>query len=207
MPPHRTYIEAFLGGGSVIRHKRPAERSIGIDIDPAVIAHWRSERWPATELRCANACEFLCSFEFSGDELVYADPPYLPQTRRRPRCYRHDFTHEDHLTLLRTLKRLPCAVVLSGYPSTLYDDALIGWSRLLFQGTSHAGRRTEALWLNFEPGDALHDYRFVGGSFRERERIRRMAARWEKRFQNLSPVERQFILRLLTKLPASGVTA
>src|SRR5687767_12605543 len=37
MPPHRVYIETHLGGGAVLRHKAPAELSIGIDSDPAVI--------------------------------------------------------------------------------------------------------------------------------------------------------------------------
>lgn len=197
MPPHRVYIEAFLGGGAVIRNKRPAERSIGIDIDPAVIAEWERMRWPGTEWKCVDACEFLSSFAFSGDELVYADPPYLPHTRRKPRCYRHDFTSNDHLALLATLKALPCLVILSGYPSRLYDEALAGWCRLTFTGTSHVGKRTEALWLNFSPGEVLHDYRFVGRTFRERDRLRRMAVRWERRLNQLPPVERQFLLRSL----------
>jgi site-specific DNA-adenine methylase len=46
MPPHKTYVEAFLGGGSVLLAKRPAVASIGIDADAAVIEAWRSS--PAT---------------------------------------------------------------------------------------------------------------------------------------------------------------
>lgn len=42
MPPHQVYIEPFLGGGSVLRRKRPAQHNIGIDLDPAVIAIWGS---------------------------------------------------------------------------------------------------------------------------------------------------------------------
>jgi len=40
MPPHRVYVEAFLGGGSVMRKKRPAKLNIGIDKDPGVIHKW-----------------------------------------------------------------------------------------------------------------------------------------------------------------------
>jgi hypothetical protein len=36
MPPHRVYIEPFLGGGAIMRLKRPAELNIGVDlVDPA----------------------------------------------------------------------------------------------------------------------------------------------------------------------------
>ena len=31
MPPHSTYIEAFAGGGAVLRHKRPAALNVAID--------------------------------------------------------------------------------------------------------------------------------------------------------------------------------
>jgi len=32
MPPHSVYIETHLGGGSVLRHKRPAKRNIAIEV-------------------------------------------------------------------------------------------------------------------------------------------------------------------------------
>jgi hypothetical protein len=40
MPPHSLYVEPFLGGGAVMRFKRPAELNIGIDLDPEVISQW-----------------------------------------------------------------------------------------------------------------------------------------------------------------------
>src|SRR5579883_1311551 len=42
MPPHSVYIEPFLGGGAIMRLKRPAALNIGIDRDPRVIAHFCS---------------------------------------------------------------------------------------------------------------------------------------------------------------------
>ncbi len=42
MPPHQTYIEPFLGGGAIMRLKRPAAHNIGVDLDAAVIRDWRS---------------------------------------------------------------------------------------------------------------------------------------------------------------------
>jgi DNA adenine methylase len=38
MPPHRVYIEPFLGSGAIFRLKRPAELNIGLDLNSDVIA-------------------------------------------------------------------------------------------------------------------------------------------------------------------------
>jgi DNA adenine methylase len=40
MPEHRVYVEPFLGGGSVLLNKRPAESEVAGDINPAVINLW-----------------------------------------------------------------------------------------------------------------------------------------------------------------------
>jgi len=42
MPPHDTYVEPFLGGGAVMRLKRPATLNIGLDLDRALIRAWRA---------------------------------------------------------------------------------------------------------------------------------------------------------------------
>jgi DNA adenine methylase len=34
MPPHDVYIEPFLGGGAIMRQKRPALLNIGLDLEP-----------------------------------------------------------------------------------------------------------------------------------------------------------------------------
>lgn len=36
MPPHRVYIEPFLGGGAIMRLKRPAIANIGVDSDDTI---------------------------------------------------------------------------------------------------------------------------------------------------------------------------
>ena len=41
LPPHSTYIETHLGGGSVLLNKAPATENIGIDRDPRVIRFWK----------------------------------------------------------------------------------------------------------------------------------------------------------------------
>jgi DNA adenine methylase len=91
------------------------------------------------------------------ETLHYVDPPYLPQTRSqksrrgkvRYHAYAHEMTEPDHVALLLALRELTGMVVLSGYPSQLYDDHLHGWHRIERKSLADGARpRVEVLWLN-----------------------------------------------------------
>ena len=199
MPPHDVYMETHLGGGAIMRRKPPALRSIGIDIDPAAVDGFSCD-YPV-ELVCGCAHRFLAGFRFGGRELVYADPPYLHSARKSARRYRFEYGEADHAALLGLLRGLPCAVMVSGYPSALYDDLLSGWRRLSLQVMNHGVAVTERLWFNFEP-DRFHWSRFAGRNFTDRQRIRRKAENWGRRYGALPPAER---LAVMAAMMAAGV--
>jgi DNA adenine methylase len=86
----------------------------------------------------------------------YCDPPYLHQTRTATKVYgAFEMTEADHRELLGVLRRCQGKVLLSGYPSRLYDEALAGWSRHTFDVPNNAaggktkGRESEVVWTNF----------------------------------------------------------
>ena len=54
------------------------------------------------------------------------DPPCLQASRRSERRYRHDFDDAAHVALLTLPKSLDCQVMISGYPSRLYQTHLAG---------------------------------------------------------------------------------
>lgn len=189
-----------------MRHKLPAKHSVGIDIDPDVIASWRVAAPVNCELMCTDAVEYLERFPFRGSELVYADPPYLPETRRRKKIYRYEYTADDHVRLIETLTSLPCKVMISGYPSLLYGERLQDWFYREFPGISHTGPRVEAIWANFRPNE-LHDYRYVGRDFRERQRINRKKNRWCNKLKSLPPDERHALMSALLKLGGGSSSA
>ncbi len=168
MPPHSVYIESHLGGGgrSALMKRKPASmRLIGIDRDERALEAFACD-YPV-ELVHGRAHSFLASFPFLGSELVYSDPPYLHATRRSSRRYRFEYEEADHVALLELLKGLPCQVMVSGHPSALYDDLLMGWRRLALQVTTQAQLRTEVVWFNFAP-DRVHWSRYAGRNFTDR---------------------------------------
>ena len=133
-----------------MQRKPPALRNIGIDRSARAIAAFRCQY--EVELVHGDCHRFLSEFPFAGDELVYADPPYLQAARKSQRRYRYDYTQADHEELLALLQGLPCAVMLSGYPCELYERALEDWHSLSLQVMNQAGVVTEKLWCNLRPG-------------------------------------------------------
>jgi site-specific DNA-adenine methylase len=192
MPPHQVYVELYLGGGAVLRAKAPAMLNIGVDIDPRPLNRFMG--FPKNYLfLCRDAVEFLGQMQPNPECLIYCDPPYLPETRRAKRVYRHDYTREDHNILLSAILRMRCPVMISGYDNELYRERLAEWHVQVFPGTSHVGSRNELVWMNFKPG-VVHETRFLGGTFRDRQAVKRKRARWRRRFGTLDRPQQQAIL-------------
>jgi DNA adenine methylase len=194
MPPHDIYIETFLGSGGIMRRKLPAKISIGIDIDPDCAAK-AARQIAFCNVQCVDSIEWLSTYQWTGRELVYCDPPYLFEARRYQRpIYDFELDEAGHVRLLEAIKRLPCMVLISGYASALYEKELAGWRLVTFTGQTRGRPAIEHLWCNFPPPAALHDYRYLGTDFRERERIGRKARRWRSKLDGLAPLERQAVL-------------
>ncbi len=187
----------------MIANKRAAAANIGIDLDPSVVGGFGGydSRY---KFICGRAEIFLKERIWFGDELVYSDPPYVPSTRRSSRVYRHDYSEEDHDSLLELLRNLPCHVMISGYRCEKYDNALANWKRVDFGYATRMGKRTESLWLNFEPS-LRHDLRFVGWDFRGRQSFKRKKERWRNKFLSLPMDQRQAIVEDLNDAFSSCV--
>ena len=199
MPPHDTYIETHLGGGAIMRRKPPVLHNIAIDLDPKPLDAFDCD-YPVEKVHgCAH--QFLSTYAYHGRELVYCDPPYLHHTRSSNRRYRFDYEEQDHVELLELLKGLPCSVMLSGYPSSLYDALLPDWRTLELQVMNQGGVRTEKLWFNFTP-DRVHWPRYAGKNFTDRQRIKRKAENWGKRYQMLPRAERLAVLSSMMAVEA-----
>jgi len=83
--------------------------------------------------------------------LHYVDPPYVRATRSAssPGRYLHDLSDADHRALAALLHQVEGMVVLSGYPSRLYEELYAGWQRVDRPARADkAGLRVESLWRN-----------------------------------------------------------
>jgi DNA adenine methylase len=92
----------------------------------------------------------------SPELLIYADPPYLHATRSTKKEYgKFEMTEADHASLLDTVCSVKAKVMLSGYPSELYDSKLKDWERVQFPTANHASSsktkevKLETVWMNF----------------------------------------------------------
>lgn len=206
IPPHRRWVSLFLGNCAITRALSPAEVRIGVEIDKAVIRdHWADTR--DLTIISGDALEALTILkkqrQIDASTFVYVDPPYLFSTRATQRpIYRHEFGEiDDHRQLLTALRKLPCMVAISGYWSPLYEMELAGWRASTFWTVDRGGnRREEWLWMNYPEPLELHDYRYLGSNFRERERIKRKKQRWVARLARMDRLERLCLMEAVAEL-------
>lgn len=248
MPPHEVYIEPFLGGGAVMRLKKPAALNIGFDLSEtavdaflaaftvacvdaagespllamaaraAIVRPGDARRRRSSDVAMLPAVSPFpaivdppspkwaigpgCGLTFlesslhlaSGSTLVYCDPPYLRSTRSGGRLYEFEMSDVDHRRLLRWAIAAQCRVMVSGYWSDMYARAFRAWRLVKFNAMTRGGVAEECLWCNFDDAVALHDYRYLGENFRERERIKRKTLRWKTRLAQMPMLERRALL-------------
>lgn len=111
-----------------------------------------AERLRGVSLESRPALDVIGDFGRHARALLYVDPPYLSSTRSSG-AYLHEMGRDaDHADLLAALTECRSVVMLSGYPSPLYDDALAGWDRVEIQTATGQGgdwqNRTEVVWCN-----------------------------------------------------------
>jgi DNA adenine methylase len=163
----RTLVRSWMGYGSdgtagvyktgfrsIVNHagKTPAGEWVNYCATlPATI-----ERLQGVNIECRDAFKVAKQYD-TPETLFYFDPPYLPETRsvgNRRRgagyhVYQHELTTEDHVRLLDFLEGLQGMVILSGYPSALYEQRLAKWKRHSRKAYADGAMpRTEVVWIN-----------------------------------------------------------
>lgn len=114
------------------------------------------DRLRGVVIECRDAIDVMRHHD-TPETLHYVDPPYLRSTRQqgvtRPGNPRQEYTHEytdaEHEQLAEALHGLRGMVVLSGYPSAMYEALYANWRRIDRASFADGARpRIECLWLN-----------------------------------------------------------
>jgi len=217
IPPHDTYVEPFAGGAAIFQCKKLAWVSYLIEKDEKAAKDLLRLHKADLGTTVSHECglEFLKYYFYgpyasaykNANTFIYADPPYVMDSRKSQRpIYNHEWTEEDHIEFLKLVNELPCSIAISGYASALYDEYLKDWKVITFTAQTRQGPATEYLWMNYPEPTALHDCSYLGQNFRERERIKRKAARWATNFKNMDALERQAVLSAMIDAAGSCTT-
>lgn len=111
-----------------------------------------SERLQGIDIQNKNANELMSEYD-SPKTLFYLDPPYPKSTRVFKNAYRKEMTIEEHRKLADTARSMQGAVVISSYPSLLYDELYDGWNCVKKPVVNHSSQekkkevKTEVLWI------------------------------------------------------------
>ena len=160
----RTIFRAAAGFGSAgatkgrtgFRSYSKPDRSVTPAMDwasyPEVVSTF-CERLRGVTIESGDAVDVIDRHDAPGT-LFFVDPPYMHETRAMSgnRTYRHEMTEQEHATLLDRLMQVEGFVVLSGYPTETYEQALTGW-KCFSRAASISGNRgtvlrTECVWIN-----------------------------------------------------------
>lgn len=194
IPPHNSSVSGFLGHCAILRMKRPARLNIGIDISSRVVAAWQRAilHGPMKHLEVLEG-DFLSinpNIWNTESTFLYLDPPYPMEVRKSPRDrYDYELSYMEHELLLHNILAAKCKIAISSYPNALYDDRLKGWRYIDFSAQTRSGIAMERLYMNYDEPEELHDYNYLGESYKHRERIKLKFQRWVANFEGLPVLE------------------
>lgn len=214
IPPHDIYIEPFLGSGAIMRYKRPAPlQNIGIDLDVQVIYLWnqtiKEKQLASFDIMAGDGIEYLRKLKTGKvffpswlKVFIYLDPPYIIESRKdQKNVYLFEMCDTSHVELLKIITGIDkYKIAISCYENDLYKEYLGNWNCIKFNSTTRYGTATEFLYMNYKRPDRLHDYRYLGKDFRERERIKNKIHRHVDRLKSLPVLERNAILNAFREL-------
>lgn len=198
IPPHKVYIEGFLGAGFIMRHKLQAETNVGIEINPKICRLWKAAQHHKIDVVNGSALELLKKYLQNPNAVIYLDPPYPLAWRKTPNSlYEFEMTTEEHEELLSLIGNAKAKVIISTYDNPLYDSFLKDWHKIKYYSTTHNGQAKERLFFNYEIPSILHEYTFVGKDFRDRHRIKKLIKNNIIRFQEMPPTQRAAVMAAL----------
>jgi len=209
IPPHDIYIEGFLGSAAILKNKKLALFSICLDLNDKCLDAGRALDLSGCTFIKQDAISFLKSFLqissilkcFGADPFIYLDPPYPVEVRRsEKKIYKYEFSTRDHSELLYVARSAKVPVMISSYKNKMYDHYLHDWNRVDYPAVTRKGAVVESVYMNYDQPKILHDDRYLGKNFREREKLRGVIFRNVSKFRKMPAVLRNAITERLKEM-------
>jgi DNA adenine methylase len=209
IPPHRTRYSLFAGNDALTFKMKLPEVLRLIDKDINVIMAWNDHllAYPGNvKFTVGDAFEYLERMKSWSDNVVqdtflFLDPLYLMSTRKSQRAvYRYEMSTQEHadlLTLITSVELQRFKIMLCCYPDDFYSfvfEKLPNWHYVDYQSMTRNGLAWERIYMNYPAPTELHDYSYIGGNFREREKFKRISGNLVKKLSGLDPVLRNSIV-------------
>jgi DNA adenine methylase len=123
-----------------------------------------SDRLRGVQFEQMDCFKFIPTYD-KPSTLHYLDPPYVRSVRTGGVAYAHEFPEAKHRDLLDLIRTVKGQVIISGYASELYDNALTlpDWERheakfktaaATHTSDGRSGVRQEVIWIKRHPKPA-----------------------------------------------------
>lgn len=178
--PHDLFVEPFGGNFAVSRKmNNNAVKYIGeIDFQVYIKYPFSDDSLQFFNLDYRELIDLFVEDSGFDRKVIYFDPPYPLSSIKSKRavytCTLSDQEHIDFLNYANSIRGM-YDILISTFPNDMYQDLLVDWHLVEFEGWSRHGKTVEWLFLNYNPTEitALHDTRFYGKDFIDRQRISR----------------------------------
>jgi DNA adenine methylase len=133
------------------RRERRSTRAVSVTIEFKAVYHLyqAASRLQDAQLDQADVFAQLTRYD-DPQTLAYLDLPYVYTTRGAGRAvYEHEMSDDDHRRMSESLHQTKCMIMLSGYPSALYDELYADWTCVTRKTRDvNSNIQTECLWLS-----------------------------------------------------------
>lgn len=206
IPPHDMYFELFAGSAAIAQNLCASSFRLLIDRDIDQVLSLKKCMPPGTVILCADSIEWfknsvdLINFLYDAGHgiFMYLDPPYPISSRRNQReIYKYELSDHKHLDLLISCSIAKFPIAISTYKNAIYADELSEWNCIKFYNQTRKGKALEYLYFNYDIPSKLHDYSFLGDTFRNREALKRSTNNFVSKFNAMGSLQQNLIRKLL----------
>lgn len=197
IPKSERYFSLFMGGAGLENSVYTGDITFYCSEKDTSLWDNRGENLVLFE----NYQELIEHFNFTADDFIFADPPYMFSTRRsRNKYYKHEFYDQDHIEFLNYMRSIKAKVLITHPKNELYTENLTGFSIEEFTYMTRSGMFNDAIYYNYDYSSIeLINYNGLGANFTERQAIKRQRINIVNKFKNLSLHKRMALIEDLKK--------